>query len=163
VIYSTYESDHHEPNKYQFDTFHMPKEQKTKIFEHFFNQRWDPTTRSLSNPVVTIAEVGVAITALSTLKPDNPANFLKDYQRKRGSANRKWAGTPMFAAGYTVVQRTGTGDCFEFVKLQSGQTDPFPMLGNWKSAETLEIQSLSIPLASKSLGRTDETWLTQVA
>jgi len=61
-------------------------------------------------------------------------------------------------------QRVGDGRAFEFVPYSSGQLDPFE--SSFKRSEDLPrvlIQSLSIPLAARSLGRKDESWLIQVA
>lgn len=144
----------------------MPADKKSVVFEHIFNARWDSSTRVLSKPLVTLEDVSDAMAQCSAKdglerSNRNPANFVKDYTRKRGAANNKWPAR-IKNAGYTVKQRTGEGKCFEFVKMAIGQL-PFPLIGDWENAELIKVQSLSMPLASKQLGRSDEAWLTQVA
>jgi hypothetical protein len=61
-------------------------------------------------------------------------------------------------------QVTGDGNVFEFVPYEEGQTEAFPQLfGYHEGVPEHEIQSVSMPLASKALGRDDETYLIQVA
>ena len=144
----------------------MARDGKSAVFEYLFNSRWDAKSQTLINPLVTLEEVRQAIQDCNDAdggnrSTRNPANFLKDYQRRRKTANDRWP-KPIRKAGFTVVQRTSKGLCFEFVKLDKG-ADPFPVLGDCKKAERIKVQSLSMPLASKSLGRSDEAWLTQVA
>ena len=55
--------------------------------------------------------------------------------------------------------------CFEFVPLIAGQTEAFPPVNFAQpSASTpkYQIESVSLPLASRRLGRKDEPWLIQV-
>jgi hypothetical protein len=60
---------------------------KTPIFETLFFGRWDG--QELSNSLVTLQEVSDGIQQLNTDNPDdplstrNPANFFKDFIRKR--------------------------------------------------------------------------------
>lgn len=61
-------------------------------------------------------------------------------------------------------QVTGDGNVFEFVPYEEGQTEPFPRLfGPHAGVREHSIQSVSMPLATKALGRDDETYLIQVA
>ena len=65
---------------------------------------------------------------------------------------------------YSAVQRTGSGDVFEFVRYKTGQTEPFPDLHKAKpNTPRYKLQSISLPLAAKKLGRSDEPWLVQTA
>ncbi|MEQ5786833.1 hypothetical protein J3454_02895 [Erythrobacter sp. NFXS35] len=97
-----------------------------------------------------------------TLSDRNPANFLKDILRG-GNASSRWP-TSVSKRRYTAVQRTGAGECFEFIPYLPGQTEPFPDDFPVRlEAERFLIQSTSIPLVTKSLGRSDETWHIQVA
>lgn len=144
----------------------MAKDLKSPVFEFMFESRWDELTKQLSDPLFTLEDVSDAIFACNEQdgqkrSTNNPANFVKDYPRRRNAANNKWPAR-IRNAGYTIKQRTGGGKCFEFVKMAPGQL-PFPTIGDWKGAERFKVQSLSMPLASKKLGRSDEAWLTQVA
>lgn len=102
--------------------------------------------------------IGATVESVAT----DPANFLKDIVRRR-NASTIWP-AEVAALGYTGEQRTGQGDSFEFVPFKPGQTEPFPDLYR-PSRETPEfdLQSVSMSLASKSLGRRDEAWLVQTA
>jgi len=61
-------------------------------------------------------------------------------------------------------QITGDGKIFEFVPYEDGQTEAFPQIfGCHDGVAVHELQSVSMPLASKALGRDDETYLIQVA
>jgi hypothetical protein len=144
----------------------MAKDDKSIVFEYMFESRWDNNTKTLTDPLFMLEDVSQAIAACNALdgkkrSTRNPANFVKDYPRHRNAANKKWP-KRIKDAGYTIKQRTGGGKCFEFVKMQPGE-QPFPLIGNWQDAERLHTQSLSMPLASRRLGRKEEAWLTQVA
>lgn len=93
----------------------------------------------------------------------NPANFFKDFVRDKRRANNNWP-RYVLEAGFTARQTTGGGKCFEFIPLAPGQTEPFP-LAIRPRPETPHhaIESVSLPLASRVLGRAEETWLIQVA
>lgn len=147
---------------------------KTLVVEHLFDTRWDSTSRSLRSTVVTLDDVTDAIRAVNPrvagnpayqqLSDRNPANFLRDFIRHRGAANSNWPAS-VLSRGYTARQRSGDRACFEFVPLQPGQTEPFvssvPEVTETTSVH--QIESASLPLAARRLGRTDEPWLIQVA
>ncbi len=147
----------------------MPKSKKTSVIEALFDARWQGRGKPLRDPVVTLVQVQDAIRKFNRTKPakklstKNPANFLKDFIRKKKSANENWPAS-VLKRGYTARQTTGEGLCFEFVKLDPGQSEPFPETGVRPSANdpTHRIQSASMPLASRRLGRKDEAWLIQV-
>jgi hypothetical protein len=64
----------------------------------------------------------------------------------------------------TARQVTGEGNIFEFTSYEEGQTEPFPSRFKHRpGVETVRVQSVSMPLATKALGRNDETYLIQVA
>jgi hypothetical protein len=143
---------------------------KTAVIEQIFRARFTPETGELTNERVTLADVAEAIEKYNTENPEktlsakNPANFFKDFVRNRESADRNW---PAYALtnGYTGRQLTGSGACFEFVRLPPGQTTAFPSASF--ASPTLEtprhaIESVSLPIASRRLGREDEPWLIQV-
>ena len=53
---------------------------------------------------------------------------------------------------------------FQFIPYRDEQTEPFPDLFKFREyAKRYPIQSISLPHFTKSLGRTDETWLVQTA
>jgi hypothetical protein len=147
----------------------MPGSRKTQVIEALFEERWLGPGKSLDDSVVTLEQVSVAIRAYNRknrsnpLSTRNPANFFKDFIRKRKSANDYWPRS-VFDRGYTAKQVTGEGLCFEFVRLELGQTEPFPGSAVQLNPEAPvhRIQSTSMPLASRRLGRRDEAWLVQV-
>jgi hypothetical protein len=142
---------------------------KTAIIEDIFTSRLVNGRLPAPRRVVTLVEVLDAIRAnnANPQRPDlaegNRANFLKDIVR---SLNRNdQIPQSVVDAGYTVRQRTGGGDSFEFIPLPPGQTTAFPSLeppAN-KLANPHPVQSLSLPAAAREYGRDDESWLTQVA
>jgi hypothetical protein len=143
---------------------------KTEIIESIFRARFNPQTRSLSSSLVTLTDVSEAIHVYNRAHPDstmstrNPANFFKDFIRNRASAERNW---PQYVReqGFTARQVTEIGNCFEFVPLPEGRTEAFPAAPfSSPRPETPRhlIESVSLPLASRRLGRNDEPWLIQV-
>ena len=144
------------------------RHQKQYIIETLFFERWDEATQSLRARNVTLKEVVSAIhasnkTLVRSMSARNPANFYKDFIRNIGRANANFPPS-VFAKGYRTRQLTGDGNCFEFIRTPPGQTTPFVLLvphltGDY---EVTPIESISIPLPSRKLGRTDEPWLIQV-
>jgi len=143
---------------------------KTEIIQSLFDARFNPLTKRLSSTIVTLEEVSAAIHASNLAHPNepmstrNPANFFKDFIRKQKSANKNWP-RRVFDAGFTAVQVTSEGRCFEFIPLLPQQAVPFPLdVVREPTTKTPrhKIESLSIPLASRRLGRRDEPWLIQV-
>lgn len=95
----------------------------------------------------------------------NRANFYKDITRH--DPNSVWPAS-VLAAGYTADDAIGqtAGACFMFRPLPSGQTVAFadPLSpSNTALASPIVLESVSMPLATKALGRKDENWLAQVA
>lgn len=141
--------------------------QKTKVIEYLFEQYWDKSTASLYKALMSLDDVAKAIrdcNALhgTTLSDRNPANFMKDFLRGT-NASKNWPST-VADKKYTAVQRTGDGECFEFIRYRPNQTEPFPDVFKVRDdAPSIPVQSISIPLVTKSLGRSDETWLIQTA
>lgn len=147
------------------------KTPKSRIIQRLFDERYHPATGELPDPVVTLEQVSAAIRADNAEFPSprpmsdrNPANFYKDFIRNRESANRNWP-PAIFDAGFTGRQVTGKGLCFEFVRVMPGQAEAFPTnlfpLPS-ESTPVHRIESASLPLASRKLGRRDEPWLIQV-
>lgn len=147
----------------------MSPSKKTSVIEAIFNSRWNPRTKSLSDPQVTLEVVEEAIRLHNSQHPDqklstrNPANFFKDFIRKKSSANSYWPKS-VLSHGYTARQVTGKNLCFEFMPLARGQTAAFPVssYAPTRVTQTHSIQSSSMSLASRRLGRSDEAWLIQV-
>lgn len=139
----------------------MPS-QKTVVVDHL----WDVLSDE-GRTVATFKDVGDAIRFCNekygnTLKTDNPANFMKDLLR--GShASRNWP-ERLQQMRITGRQVTGEERIFEFIPYPEGQVEAFPNPFEPVGTEPeFVVQSLSIPLATKSLGRADESWLIQVA
>lgn len=139
--------------------------EKTAVIKYLFDLYWDGTR--LTRTLMTLDDVKMAIRECNLQdgkqrSDRNPANFLKDIVRSRG-ASQIWP-AEVAALGYTGEQRTGRGDSFEFVPLKPGQLDPFPDLYRpTDSTPRIDLQSVSMSLASKHLGRRDEAWLVQTA
>lgn len=140
---------------------------KTEVVEHLFQKYWDEDSGRLTKSLMSLEDVAQAIRQCNKLlgrklSDRNPANFMKDLMRG-ANASKNWPAS-VAARRYTAVQRTGSGDVFEFIPYRVGQTEPFPDAFKVREdAERYFIQSISLPLVTKSLGRADETWLVQTA
>ena len=148
----------------------MPEETKEDVIEKLFNDRWDPVRQTLSNPVVYAREILEAIREWNATHPGaspmnegNPYNFFKDFTRNRDAANRRWPQS-ILQRNFTARQVTGGGKLFEFVPLSASEIVPFAEFvpPPAPSTETHRIESVSLPLTSRLLGRSDEPWLIQV-
>lgn len=136
--------------------------QKTVVVDYL----WDVLSAT-GRSVATFEDVGSAIRHCNkqfgnNLKSDNPANFMKDLLRG-GNASKNW---PTRLAGKKITGRQVTGEnrIFEFIPFAEGQLEAFPNPFEPTGSEPeYVVQSVSIPLATKSLGRQDESWLIQVA
>jgi hypothetical protein len=142
---------------------------KTEVIEKIFHLRFDAVKQSLSEPIVRLNDVSDGIEAYNLAhgtahSTNNPANFFKDFIRVRRRANANWPDS-VLKAGYTGRQLTEGGACFEFVPLAPGQTEAFPPVNFAQPSEITpkyQIESVSLPLASRRLGRKDEPWMIQV-
>lgn len=139
---------------------------KNHVFQALFDARYDAAAERVDNPLVSLDEVANAIrelvqTGTIKLSDRNPANFIKDYLRS-SRRNAIWPAS-IRDAGYTARQRTGVGQCFEFVPLPDGQ-EPFPddflPTGN---EPTFVLQTLSLPETTREIVRVDEQSLAQIA
>lgn len=145
----------------------MPKSQKTEVIEYLFFKRWDKKTKTLVDRFVRLNEIIDAIEYCnkqyeSKLSKSNPANFLKDFLRGT-NPSKNWP-VSVSENKFTAVQRTHSGLCFEFIPYRPNQTEPFPdEFPIRDDADEYVVQSISMPLATKSLGREDETWAIQTA
>jgi hypothetical protein len=140
---------------------------KTAVILRLFESRWNGV--QLERPMVNLQEVKEAIEALGNeglskaLSSRNPANFFKDFIRRADSANKNWP-TKLKGLRWTAEQRTGENNCFEFVRYSADQTEPFEeSFGPSATTPVHRMQSITIPKASRDLGRKDEQWLIQVA
>lgn len=145
----------------------MAKSQKTQVIEHLFKKHWNATNGALDKTLMSLDDVAQAIRECNklqgtTLSDRNPANFMKDLLRG-ANASKNWPAS-VAARRFTGIQRTGDGECFEFIPYLPGQSEPFPDAFKVREdAPRFLVQSISLPLATKSLGRSDETWLIQTA
>lgn len=153
--------------QHAFDRKIVPKSQKPAVIERIFDQLYDPATRTLKRTMVTKEDVNEAIRWCAanrgiSLSDENPANFIKDVVRAIGASNM-WPDR-LKELRWTCRQAPGDGNCFEFVPYADGQTEAFPTPFKYHpGAPRHRVQTLSIPVASKALGRNDETYLIQVA
>lgn len=148
---------------------------KTAVIEHLFYETKGYTPQGgLVDPVVTLDEVVAAIEATNEallaegknpLSRRNPANFWKDLTRNnlRGNFPQR-----VVADGYAASDAIGDseGACFRFFEIPEGVEDPFDaeVVPTQEATDnTIFLESLSMPLAMKALGRSDENWLAQVA
>jgi hypothetical protein len=142
---------------------------KSPVIESLFDERWDKSQQKLINPSVTQMDIRRKIQELpkeEQSKPElsdrNIANFFKDFIRRKNTANANWPAS-IWERGYTARQVTGNNQSFEFIVKGSGQQLPFPSFAAPSdTTQRLRIESVSLPLASRMLGRRDETWLMQV-
>jgi len=145
----------------------VARSQKTKVIEHLFDKHWNEATATLDRSLMSLDDVAQAIRECnkvhgSTLSDRNPANFMKDLLRG-ANASKNWPAS-VAARQFTGIQRTGDGECFEFIPYRPGQAEPFlDAFGVRNDAPRFPVQSISIPLVTKTLGRSDETWLIQTA
>lgn len=145
----------------------MPKSEKPPVIDRIYDTLLDPESQELARTVVTYDDVKQALEwARAThglkLKGSNPFNFMKDIIRGEGGAGM-WP-ERLKAKRITARQVTGDSNIFEFANYEDDQTEPFPSKFKYREGvETIRVQSVSIPLATKALGRNDETYLIQVA
>ncbi len=140
--------------------------EKNYVFEKLFEERFDAANRAVQRPMVMLNDVSDAIRALNgegktKLSDRNPANFIKDYLRS-SKRNENWPEV-IRDAGYTARQRTGVGQCFEFVPLGAGELpfpDDFQPTGN---EPIFIVQTLSLPVTTREIVRVDEQSVAQIA
>lgn len=130
----------------------MAKSQKTQVIEHLFEKHWDAANGALDKTLMSLDDVAQAIRECnklygSTLSDRNPANFMKDLLRG-ANASKNWPAS-VAAQRFTGIQRTGDGECFEFIPYRPGQTEPFPDAFKVREdAPRFLVQSISLPLAT---------------
>jgi hypothetical protein len=135
---------------------------KTKVVEYLYEKlREEGRTVAYFNDVSSAIRYCNENFGLS-LSDNNPANFMKDLLRGL-NASKNW---PEYLKKKRITgkQVTGDGRIFEFISFSKGQTEPFPNPFEATGEENeVIVESLSLPLVTKSLGRNDESWLVQVA
>jgi hypothetical protein len=145
----------------------MARSQKPQVIERIYERLLDPAIGRLTRSIVTNQDVAKAIVWCNkhkgtNLSDKNPANFIKDIIRGAG-ASGMWPQS-LHVKRIGARQVTGYGNVFEFIAYEEGQTEPFPQLFSYhEGVPEHQLQSVSMPLASKALGRNDETYLIQVA
>ena len=146
----------------------MAKSQKTIVIERIFEVLYDSESGKLTRSIVTAKDLEEAKRYCNeklgaTIKLDsNPYNFMKDIVRGKAAA-KIWPDR-VRQAGFVGEQLTGGGNIFEFIPIVEGASDSFEIdFRPTDNTPSYPVQSLSLPLASKALGRTDESWLLQVA
>lgn len=146
----------------------MAKSQKTIVIERIFDVLYDANSGKLTRSIVTAKDLEEAKRYCNeklgaTIKLDsNPFNFMKDIVRGKAAA-KIWP-VRVRQAGFVGEQLTGGGNIFEFIPIVEGASEGFEIdFRPTEDTPSYPVQSLSLPLASKALGRTDESWLLQVA
>lgn len=146
----------------------MAKSNKTIIIERIFDQLYDTATGQFIRTVVTAEDVQAAKRycvehhGVKMKVDSNPFNFMKDIVRGK-NASKIWP-KRLKDLGIGGAQKTGDGAIFEFVHGVAGALESLDEDFKPTSATpTFPVQSLSLPIASKELGRSDESWLLQVA
>lgn len=151
------------------DTPPKSRSKKTAIIEKMFFDHWDADRQELTKSVMTFDDVRAAIIGYNVglsedkqLSTDNPANFMKDAIRGV-NASRNWP-VSLHKLAYTARQTPGEGNVFEFMKYPEGQGEPFPdKFVPSENTPRFPVQSVSLPLHARRLGRSDEPWLIQTA
>lgn len=139
---------------------------KPRVIEHIFEDRFDPATGEIADPIVKSDALLEAIEHCNelggkTLSTKNPANFLKDYLRSP-KRNELWPAV-LKKARITARQKYRKGRVFAFAPYEAGQTEPFPDIFVLPiEAQEHVVESVSLPSAARALGRKDEAWLIQV-
>ncbi len=135
------------------------KSEKPRVIEFLYEQY---KRGEIPDGLVTNDRVADAIKATKAdLSVANPANFLKDIIRGKG-ANRIWPDA-LKSDRVSARQRYGSKRVFQFVPYEEGQDRPFPDYFEIdESTKTHQVQAASIPFAARQLGRSEESWLTQI-
>jgi hypothetical protein len=138
---------------------------KSKVIEHLFRERYDPSTGQISDPIIMSDALVKAIEHCNSLggkelSTFNPANFLKDFLRSP-NRNDLWPAA-LKQARITARQKYRKKRVFAFAPYAEDQTKPFPDIFVLpEEAEEHVVESVSLPSAARALGRKDEAWLIQ--
>lgn len=142
---------------------------KIEVIEILFAKIWPEGTTPTGPLIATNDLVVDAINERNAKHPEetkglstsNPANFLKDFIRKR-TCNNNWP-SELKKKRMTARQRYGDKQVMEFVPYREGDEVPFPdRFDPIADMQVLPFESLSIPVEARALGRSDEPWLIQV-
>lgn len=141
---------------------------KTPVIEWiFFHLKYDAATRSLRDPVVTGEDIEKGITATGVnLQTSNPPNFWKDLTRSGARGLEKNWPSSVSQCGYGATDAIGHGPraAFLFVQVPVGQVVPAHDFVTFNThLPPHKLQSLSMPIAMRGLGRRSENWHAQVA
>lgn len=142
---------------------------KVEVIEWLFRRHWPAgSARPRGRMLVTRHEVVEGIQARNNnhagarkLSVGNPANFLKDFIRKR-TCNANWP-QALKSLRITARQVYGGENVLEFVDYLPDDLEPFPdRFDPTPDMEVIPFEALSIPVEARELGRPDEAWLIQV-
>ena len=134
--------------------------QKKQVVRHLY-ERW--RANDLPEGIAYRRDVTQAIERTGAkLSTGNAANFLKDLIRKK-TVLKNWP-EEMVAAKISARQRYGSERVLQFFEHPADWPSPFP---DWHapsaSTPVYTAQSVSMDSLARSLGRTEESWLTQIA
>ena len=134
--------------------------EKPKVIEYLFAQY---QAGKVPGGIVTNEQIQAAIDETGArLRKANPANFLKDIIR-HDNASESWP-EALKLNRVTARQRYGEHRVFQFVPYAGDQDEPFPnRFLPTRKTQVHFLQSASMSFVSRRLGRTEETWLTQIA
>ena len=139
----------------------LPRKESEKpaVIEYLFDQY---ERGNLPDGLVTSDRIVEAIKSTKArLGVANPANFLKDIVRTE-NANSIWP-AKLSKKRITARQRYGAKRVFQFIEFDKGQEEPFPdRFSVGDKTKIHQVQSASLPFAARQLGRTEESWLTQI-
>lgn len=137
--------------------------EKTPVIEYLYDHIYVAQNRS----IITLDDVKEAINFCRNshnikLSSNNPANFFKDFIRGKNSSSN-WP-ERLWDNHITARQVTGNSHVFEFIIFEANQKEPFPekFLPS-PAVKRFPVQTVTLNLASRELGRSDEPWLIQTA
>lgn len=136
------------------------KSKKKKVISYLY-QRW--LDDDLPEGIAYRTDVTNAIKATGAdLSVGNAANFLKDMIRKK-NAVENWP-DELIAARVSARQRYGNERVLQFFTYPEEWPSPFPDFhAPDNDTPIYTSQSVSIDALARSLGRSEESWLTQIA
>ena len=103
----------------------MAKSKKPAIIEKLFDDRWDTLGGTLSDPVVTRAQLREELRAAGMAASEgNINNFFKDFVRK-ATRNANWPKS-IAGRGYTARQGIKEGAVMIFEPIPGDRDTPFP-------------------------------------
>lgn len=136
------------------------RSEKKQVIEYLY-RRW--LAGDLDNGIAFRTDVTDAIRATgAALSVGNAANFLKDLIRKK-TVVENWP-EDMVRDRISARQRYGAERVLQFFQHPTDWPSPFP---DWyapnENTPVYTAQSVSIDSLARSLGRSEESWLTQIA